>query len=327
MLTKRHQILSWIEQGIIAPEDAERALRIAGVFPDPKGWHRFVGQLLLGLGILSSVIGVVFFVAFNWDILGKFGKFALVEGLLIVSLLPLLRYGASSRIGQFALLGASILVGALLALFGQIYQTGADTWELFWSWALLILPWVGLGRFAPLWILWIGIANTELILYFSLFPSPQIFGRLSDGAVALAVLIFNALVTVIWEFFLRSRPGSSRIALRIPATLAGIAATVLALRAIMDNHTASHLLWLAIWALWLGAHCLFYRYKIRDLFMLTGGCLSAIVVFTGFIGRVLIESHTEFFGFLVITIVLIAAGTGATTWLRHTARAWETSDD
>jgi uncharacterized membrane protein len=326
MLTKRHQILSWIEQGIIAPENAERALRIAGVFPDKKEWHRFVGLLLLGLGILSSVIGVIFFVAFNWDALGRFGKFALFEGLLIASLLPLLRYGAASRIGQFALLGASILVGALLALFGQIYQTGADTWELFWSWALLILPWVGLGRFAPLWILWIGIVNTELVLYFSLFPSPQLFGRLDEGAVALAVLIFNALVSVIWEFALWSRPSSNRIALYVPATLAGIAATILGFWAIMDLHDG-RVLWFAIWLSWLGTNCLFYRYKIRDLLMLTGGCLSAIIVFVGFLGKILIESHAEFFGFMVIAIALIASGASATTWLRHTARVWEASNE
>ena len=44
----------------------------------------------------------------------------------------------------------SLLTGALLALSGQVYQTGADTFELFAWWAVLILPWVLVSRFSPL---------------------------------------------------------------------------------------------------------------------------------------------------------------------------------
>ena len=49
------------------------------------------------------------------------------------------------RAGKAALLAASLFVGALLALIGQIYQTGADTFEMFAAWAALILPWVLVG--------------------------------------------------------------------------------------------------------------------------------------------------------------------------------------
>ena len=44
--------------------------------------------------------------------------------------------------GKAALLAAALLTGGLLALIGQTYQTGADTFELFATWAALILPWV-----------------------------------------------------------------------------------------------------------------------------------------------------------------------------------------
>src|SRR5699024_11365250 len=44
-------------------------------------------------------------------------------------------------IRQLLLLIASIITGSLLALFGQVYQTGADTWQLFFAWAILITPW------------------------------------------------------------------------------------------------------------------------------------------------------------------------------------------
>lgn len=300
-------------------------MKAVGVFPDRIAWKVFIERVLLWLGVLGVVIGVLFFIAFNWGALGKMGKFALVETLIVLSLFPLLRYEASSHVGQFALLGASILVGVLLGLFGQIYQTGADTWQLFASWAILILPWVWLGRFDPLWIVWVAICNAWLILYFVLFPSP-FFGIFDEITPAFVVLVFNALVTVFWEFSLRTRPQSSRLALRIPATLTGVAATLLGIWAVMDDHR-NHLLWFMIWLFWLSTFCLFYRYKVRDLFMLTGACLSAIVMFVVFLGKLLIDSHTEFLGFLMITFALIATGTGATTWLKYIARTWEETHD
>ncbi len=39
----------------------------------------------------------------------------------------------------------------LLAVYGQTYQTGADPYELFFGWAILIIGWVAISRFAPLW--------------------------------------------------------------------------------------------------------------------------------------------------------------------------------
>ena len=43
-------------------------------------------------------------------------------------------------VGRGAVFLAFIATGALLALFGQTYQTGADVYELFLTWALLGLP-------------------------------------------------------------------------------------------------------------------------------------------------------------------------------------------
>jgi uncharacterized membrane protein len=44
-------------------------------------------------------------------------------------------------------------VGVLQAVFGQIYETGADSYVLFLIWALLIIGWVAIGGYAPLWLL------------------------------------------------------------------------------------------------------------------------------------------------------------------------------
>src|SRR3546814_15416019 len=81
----------------------------------------------------------------NWNDLGRFAKFGLVGLLLIVAVIGYWRLGVDRAAGKASLLVASILLGALLALFGQTYQTGADTWELFANWAVLMAPWA-LGR-------------------------------------------------------------------------------------------------------------------------------------------------------------------------------------
>jgi len=56
-------------------------------------------------------------------------------------------------------------VGVLFAVYGQIYQTGADTYELFLTWFASISLWVLTSRFAPLWLLYLGLATTAFVLY------------------------------------------------------------------------------------------------------------------------------------------------------------------
>ncbi|MCL1477646.1 MAG: DUF2157 domain-containing protein [Marinobacter sp.] len=78
--------------------------------------------------------------------------------------------------GKVALLSTGLLLGGLLALFGQTYQTGADPWQLFFVWMLLLTPFALIGRFAPLWVLWAVLVNLALTLYF------QPTGRFSTEA-------------------------------------------------------------------------------------------------------------------------------------------------
>lgn len=44
------------------------------------------------------------------------------------------------RGAQASLFTSALLVGGLLALFGQTYQTGANLLQLFFTWSLRILP-------------------------------------------------------------------------------------------------------------------------------------------------------------------------------------------
>src|SRR6185369_6447460 len=199
-MSDRHAVFAWAESGKIA--DVRAALSAAGVLPGARGWRAFLDALLLWSGAVALAAAMVFFIAHNWNELGRYAKFALVEVPLAIAVVAYWRLGPERATGKAALLVAAILLGVLLALFGQTYQTGADTWELFATWAALIAPWVLIGRFAALWIVWLVIANTALALYFT------VFGGLFRIAFATehqlwTVFVFNTAALAAWEIAAR----------------------------------------------------------------------------------------------------------------------------
>ena len=111
-----------------------------------RDWVQFLtgALLLLGAGLLLS--GIVCFFAFNWADLGRFAKFGVLEAAVAICA-GLGWWKLSNLSGRVALFAAAVLVGPLLGVYGQTYQTGADPWGLFAFWALLILPWVVAARF------------------------------------------------------------------------------------------------------------------------------------------------------------------------------------
>lgn len=155
-LISKHSNLS--ENGIA------KALR-ENVYPDSASWQKFVRLFVLTLGIGFTVSGIVFFFAYNWADLHKFIKLGLIESLIVVTtaivLLPIITNTTRSII----LTGSSVLVGVLFAVFGQIYQTGANAYDFFLVWTLFITLWVLISNFAPLWLLYLLLINATLILY------------------------------------------------------------------------------------------------------------------------------------------------------------------
>jgi uncharacterized membrane-anchored protein len=105
--------------------------------------------------------GIVMGVAANWDTFGKFGRFGLVAAVVAMAALA---GGLTPRWRPAASLVGVLGIGALLALFGQTYQTGADPWQLFALWAALALPWVIAARHDAVWSVWVVVAFAALSL-------------------------------------------------------------------------------------------------------------------------------------------------------------------
>ena len=117
------------------------------------------------VGLAQVLAGTIFFFAYNWAALPDLAKFALIEGAIALTALGALAVGLGRTLSRAMLVGASVLVGVLLAVVGQAYQTGADVYLLFMAWAVLILPWVIISRSAALWVVWFVIVKLAASLF------------------------------------------------------------------------------------------------------------------------------------------------------------------
>lgn len=291
---------------------------MAGVTPSAAAWLHFLTRVAFGLGALLVAAGVIHFVAFNWQALPRWGKFALVEAAIVVAIGIVLRVGPDNLVGRVALIAAALFTGALLALVGQVYQTGADAWQLFALWAVAIVPWAIAGRDPILWLLLLALVNAACEIYLATFRGAFsiLFG---SRGVLRALFVVNAVALLAWEvlasFGLREFAASW--GRRVVATACGIAATALAVSAISlyRDENGVTLVVYAIWAL-----VSFWAYRIRrvDLFALAGLVLSLIVVIGAWSARSLLSDERAA-GLLLIALVLIGCTTAGAWWLRRVA--------
>jgi uncharacterized membrane protein len=318
-------IAQWREQNALSAHDVPMALRLAGIPPFRQQWRLWIERLLLWFGVAALLTGLIFFVAANWSGIGRFGKFALVEAVIVISL-AVYALGARWRHSSAALLAASLAVGALLALIGQTYQTGANTYELFLAWALLIAVWVLIARLPALWALWFVIVHVAYFFYMQTAgKSPATFQRHMIG-----MIVFDACALAAWEWLAAGGARAwmhGRWVQRLLALTAAGTATILAILVIgggsRDANGISIIVYLFVWAALFAA----YRYRVRDLFMLTGCALSMRAVLTTLLTRMMRWSW-DAGSFLVLGLLLMLATAGGAAWLRSVAREWkETPSD
>jgi uncharacterized membrane protein len=309
------------EAGTLTPQALERALRLAVATPERPSWWRFLSTVLLGFGSLLVLSGVIYFFAYNWAALHRFGKMGLLLGALLVSALAAWRLGETLA-GQFALLFAAVLVGPLLAVYGQAYQTGADPYELFLGWGLLILPWVALARFGPLWLLMLLLVDTGLSLY-----GTQVVD--GEGTVlTLVIALVNGTAWTVHELFaargvpwLRGRWLPRVLAMMTMAPLLALATFTTAVPREADSasRVALGLLLVAMVATYV-----YHRQMRPELFLLTLDAVSVMTLVTTLVGRILFKSSNFDAGLFFLMALLIIGEVGlAVWWLRAESRGPE----
>lgn len=314
MYSTRHQIIQLIDNGAIAQDKIAHALIASRVTPDAGSWKLFLDRLLLWLGGLALAFSVMFFIAYNWTELGRFAKFGMVEVLMALAVGTYSLLGKEKLGGKVLLLMATILLGVLLALYGQTYQTGADPWQLFFYWGLLMLPWAVIARFAAIWMVWVALMNISIALYFDTFRSSLWF--IQDDVDLLWLMFgFNTAVQVIWESSARRWEWlNERWAMRLIAVISGSSITWLNLYVLIESGSAT--IALTVWLAWLLIMYRAYRKLSPDLFMLAGLCLSVITIAIFIMGRVLLDDF-QLGGLFVLALIVIAMGAGSAFWLKR----------
>ncbi len=331
MMDKRKTLSQLIQSGNIPKANINQALIASHITPQHADWKQFISNLLLLLGALAIACSVVFFIAYNWDDLSRFAKFALVEALMALAVgvywktnqQPVAKATTDAAkaipplVSQVALLVASIFLGVLLAFFGQTYQTGADTWQLFFTWAVLIIPWAIVARFPALWMLWLVLINLSIVFYFQAFRG--LFGVLftyeTDRLWMLVAV--NSVALVIAELLrVKLKSSHGNWAIRVIAFASGAPFTFLVLNSIFGSRHPSFLPEL-LWIITMAVILFVYRKLKPDLFMLAMACLSGIFVITGFVARLLMKGFgDDLDSFFLLALLVIGMGGASAVWLK-----------
>ena len=325
----------------LSEEALVRAVELAGIRPTAADWRRYVDRFLMTVGVALIIAGITAFFAWNWADLGHLQKFALIEFGIVASLIAAWRMGLDSAAGGACLFAASFLAGILLAVYGQVYQTGADPYGLFLSWGVMILPWAIVGRQQAIWLLVVLLLNLALIMYWTQVLNPpdgtwqlaQLLGPVfwlgalvTDSELSGAVFALNVSSLIGWEVAATRGSAWTRSAwfVRVIAFLAFASVlppTLIVIFAATFGEGLAVTFWSPVLLAAATAACFFYYQFVRqDLFILTCCALAAILVITAVAVRYVLD---DFGSMLFLALLLIGQVATAARWLRHVAERWE----
>ena len=215
----------------------QRLEHLAGLQDPPDGLGVWLPRGVAVLAAVLAGLGLIFWVAANWETLGRVGQFALLQGVILVMCAGALwRAGARAPLGLLALLA----IGGLFACFGQTYQTGADPWQLFALWAALALPLCLGARSDVLWAPWALVAMSGVALWVHAHTGHQ--WRVQPDDLGVQLLGWSSAFVLVGALSapLRRWTGAGVWALRTALTLAVTMITLTALGGLFHSPVALH---------------------------------------------------------------------------------------
>ncbi len=276
----------------------DKALK-ENVYNGKESWQKFFQLLFISLGAGFTLSGIIFFFAYNWVDLHKFIKIGIAEGLLILATMMALRPKINITIRNIILTGASVLVGVLFAVYGQIYQTGANAYDFFLGWTVFVTLWVAISNFAPLWLLYIVLINTTFILY-----SQQVAKDWSEISIITSLFIFNtiALISAIVFSKYKKETHIPNWFLNTVALSCIVYATNGIVFGIFDRYESTFIVLLLITSATF-ALGIWYGLKTKSGFYLAAIPFSLIVI----VSALLFKVSTELVMFLFVSIFVVAS--------------------
>ncbi|MDX8120705.1 DUF2157 domain-containing protein [Janthinobacterium sp. GMG2] len=274
---------------------------VAGFQREPARLAHWLPRGVAVLGAALLGMGLICWVAANWEDYGRMGRFALLQGMF-----------AAACVGAFAvpkarvplLLLALLAIGGLFAYFGQTYQTGADPWQLFALWAVLALPLCFVARSDVLWTPWMLVLSTAVTLWMQAHVRHSWRIDSSDLSIFLSGWLAVLLACAFVSPLLARWTGASSWALRLGLVLATILITGTAVSALFGNEIES-----PYWAglgLLLVAGVLLATGRFFDVFGLSAVALGINTLLVGGLTHVLFNGHGDGVGALTVLGLLAA---------------------
>ena len=275
---------------------------IATVDAEPAALTR---TALAGIGVLGAALGglgVIFWIAANWESLGRYGKFALLEGLVLVMCAGAIwRPQAKLPLSLIAMLAT----GGLFAYFGQTYQTGADPWQLFALWGALTLPLCLSVRHDVAWAPWALIVMTAISLWMQ--ANALHFFRVSgeDLSVHLAGWLASCVLCYLLRPAFRQWTGAGTWSLRVAAILTIVMISLTAGGGMFAQDLPAQF-WIGLLLLG-GAAAAFAQPRLLDIFVLSALALPINTLLIGLLVRMLMDGKN----FNIIAVCLLVGGVAA----------------
>jgi uncharacterized membrane protein len=296
--------------------DAEGLERLfqAEVYRRPSQWYRFIRLSLIALGAGFLLAGIVFFFAYNWDGLHKFAKLGIVGGLLSACVIAAYLTKSHPLFHKILLFAASLLTGALFAVYGQIYQTGANAFDFFLAWTVFCLLWVWVSDFPPLWLAFLILVNITIAAY------ADQMGRLWPNSMPFAILATLNAVVLVMTYARRNIIGGVNVPEWVTHTVAiGTVSllTVGIVAGILDGYDAAFPLLLALAAV-LFPWAVHHGIRSRSIFLPALVSLSLIVILTSY----LLKIGEGYFLSLFVSLFVMGSVTLVTYLLLSLQKKW-----
>lgn len=306
------QLFKLAEDGLISREELARIEQLGVLEPSVDAWRRAADRLFALGGVLLLGAAVVYFFAYNWADLHRFAKLGLASLALAGCVGMALVTAPAGTLFRAVLLGACICTGVLLALVGQVYQTGADVWELFAAWALLMLPFVLLSRSSASWALWLAVTNAAAARALSQLAWLGWVGALLTRDAFLLVAALNMVVLMLFEsagakLLATPRRHVQRLAafgMLAPLALGGM---------IGWWEREFQVVTLGFFLVAAGTASVYFRLR-RDLVILALALFAAIPVLTSGLVR-LLPDEGSFFALNLVALFVIGSSALAGKWL------------
>ncbi len=307
--------------GKITREAREYALNL--LYPHNQ-WGLWISRLLLTIGAALMLSGVVYLFAFNWAKITPAMKLSSIQFGIIGCLIGAYFFSLQRITGQVLLLSGSVLVGVFMAVFGQIYQTGADAYQLFMMWSLFALGWTLVSNFAVQWIFWLVITNIFIVLWWeqSALPTKEM-----KSMIFTYMAILNGSALALREYFTLEKAYEwlearwTRVVLTI-ATLLIMLIPIVMWIGEPGRATKSVMLSGVVGLIGHGAAYYFYRYKLPDMWSLAATVLSGCIIVESVGFKIFYEMfrRTHSIMFLLMGLMTLGVFTYAIIYLRKTAK-------